>query len=149
MTLKNFEKKIPAHILDRGMDYFEMGNIEDVEALDSGEYSATVLGTDEYSVFLKFDHRGEVIEHSCNCPFDRGNFCKHVVAVLFYLKKGAESKLINESLLPELMVELEVLDKEELVDLFLHFSKRNKPLRDDLRRYFELDKDPGEQLFLF
>lgn len=149
MTLKNFEKQIPIYILERGADYFEMGNIEDVEEVAFGEYSATVLGSAEYSVFLKFDKKNELREHSCNCPFDRGNYCKHVAAVLFYLQKGAESKLITESLLPELMVELEVLDKEELVDLFLHFSKRNKPLRDGLRRYFELDKDPGKQLFLF
>lgn len=149
MTLENFEKKIPEHILDRGADYFEMGNIENVEKVDVGEFSAIVLGSEEYSVFLKFDRQDEIMEHSCNCPYDRGNFCKHLVAVLFYLKKGADSKLITENLLPELMVELEVLDKEELVDLILHFSKRNKPLRDDLRKYFELDKDPGDQLFLF
>lgn len=149
MTLKNFENKIPIHILERGMDYFEMGNIEDVESVDKNEYSATVLGKDEYSVYLKFDNRGEIVGYSCDCPYDRGNFCKHLAAVLFYLQAGEESKLIEENILPELLVELEMLDKEELVDLILHFSKRNKKLRDSLRSYFELDRDPGEQLFLF
>ena len=57
MKLKNFKKRIPIHILEKGADYFEMGNIEDVEEVDVGEFSATVLGNAEYSIFLKFDKK--------------------------------------------------------------------------------------------
>lgn len=147
MNLENFEKKIPKYLLERGNDYFEMGNIEDVELLGDGAYSATVLGSDVYAVYMRFSGE-ELVDHSCECPFDKGNFCKHAIAVLYYLKNGKEVEYL-ETILPEISEELALLEKKELIELFIEISKKQKPLREELIRYFELDKESGDQFSLF
>lgn len=70
------------HILDRGIEYYEDGNVVDFQCTENS-ISAHVDGTDIYDVEIMVEGE-EVIDMYCSCPYARGGKnCKHMAAVLF------------------------------------------------------------------
>lgn len=137
MNLKNFENYIESKIRARGKSYYESGSIEEIERINQYEYSATVQGTAEYSVLIRLNQQQDIVHQTCDCPYDWGDHCKHVVAVFYHLK-------INKSILKtkalgtigEIKEELDMLDKSELKSILFDLAKRNKKFRTEIR--FEL-----------
>jgi len=86
ISLDGFEHQIDEKILKRGFDYFKKGYVTDVDELGGGEYEITVEGSETYTVNLHINGNS-VTEFDCDCPYDMGPVCKHVVAALFYLQK--------------------------------------------------------------
>jgi uncharacterized Zn finger protein len=71
-----------AEVFGRGEDYFENGAI--VNPVRIGNIlSARCHGSGPapYRVRVTFDKRG-VADATCNCPYDWGGYCKHIVALL-------------------------------------------------------------------
>ncbi|MFQ5585072.1 MAG: SWIM zinc finger domain-containing protein [Calditrichia bacterium] len=91
MTLQNFEKYIDTTILGRGCDYFENGNVDELEKIEAGYWIAQVYGTEIYTVSVKLADN-QVIAWECNCPYNYGPVCKHVVAVFYAIKEALASK---------------------------------------------------------
>ncbi|MDP2208301.1 MAG: SWIM zinc finger family protein [Bacteroidota bacterium] len=90
--LNQFEQYIDETIRKRGLSYFKNGFVSELEEITPGVYEAIVQGTEDYTVQLKIKN-GTILEHTCDCPYDMGPVCKHVVAVIFYLRKdGLELK---------------------------------------------------------
>ena len=87
MNLRNFEITVEPKIGDRGFSYYENDAVTEVEQVEKGEFTATVEGSEEYTVFIKLDEHQFVIDHSCDCPYDWGDVCKHEVAVLYAYKR--------------------------------------------------------------
>lgn len=86
LTLNNFEQLINEKIVKRGRNYFNNGYVTDVEETEEGEFEIIVQGSDTYSVNLTI--AGEVVtDFYCDCPYDGGPLCKHIVAALFYLQE--------------------------------------------------------------
>lgn len=86
ILLDEFEHQIDETILKRGFDYFKKGYVTDVDELGDGDYEITVEGSETYTVNLSI--KGNVAtEFECDCPYDMGPVCKHVVAALYYLQK--------------------------------------------------------------
>lgn len=133
MNLKNFEKFIEPKILDRGFSYYENDYVEDVQQVDKYEYSASVLGSDEYEVYIKLSENDDILFHSCDCPYDWGNVCKHVVAVLHYLQ-DADFLMddFKNSPLQKIKKDLQKYSKKELIEMLFGMSKRNKQIREQL-----------------
>jgi hypothetical protein len=50
-------------------------------ALENGVITAKVLGSELYTTKL-FLKQGQIVAFSCSCPYDRGDLCKHAVALL-------------------------------------------------------------------
>ena len=127
-----FEINIDRKILDRGFDYYEIDNVEQVENLGRGEFQAVVQGSEQYEVFIKIEN-GKVTEHSCECPYDRGDICKHEVAVLYYLRDSEiyKEKTDNEGLRSQLQTVIDELTKEELRDYVSFYALRNRQFRKD------------------
>lgn len=90
MTLKDYNQKIDDTILLRGVDYFARGCIKQVEEISPGVFEFMVEGTEVYQVDIALDGI-KVINYECNCPYDRGPVCKHVVAALIHLKQADPS----------------------------------------------------------
>jgi uncharacterized Zn finger protein len=88
--LKNFESHLPSDILTKGRDYWNEGNVDNL-AQDGDTWTAEVYGTDDYTVEVGLED-GEVTDWSCDCPYDWGDTCKHVVAVLFAIREEASKK---------------------------------------------------------
>lgn len=70
------------HILERGLNYYEMGAVKNVQKTEGG-ICAAVVGNENYEVEIKIA-AGRVYDMWCSCPYARdGNYCKHMAAVLF------------------------------------------------------------------
>lgn len=136
MTLENFESVVEKKIVNRGFDYYEQDCIETVEQIDEGEFCAEVAGSSLYDVYVCIKNR-EIIEHSCTCPYDWGNVCKHVVAVLYHIR---DAEILDEK--PEFSVSeqaktlLKKLSKKELSQFILNYLKKNKGFREDFFENF-------------
>ena len=130
MNLHNFEKQIENNILERGQSYYEYGSIEDIEQTEKGEFRAIVSGSSDYDVVLRIDNKQNIISHYCDCPYDWGDHCKHVVAIMYYVK---EHKLYEQpftvSTFHKMKQELKGLKKEELVDLVIQLCKNKHVIK--------------------
>lgn len=108
ITLDDFENFVPYKILERGEEYYEMGTVSDLEETSSGEWEATVAGTEDYHVEISIDD-GEVDYWDCDCPYD-GSICKHVVATLLAIREN--QKKVSRSAFLSLPVESKLSDRE-------------------------------------
>ena len=114
IALDNFESCVPYRILVRGEEYYETGAVSELEEDSPGEWTATVEGTENYSVEISMDGK-EIESWYCDCPYD-GEICKHVVATLLAIRDN--EKKVNRSAFSKMKVEVEeavVID--ETVDM--------------------------------
>ena len=88
-TLENLELHVPFKIWQRGFDYYENGAVTMLEETSPGEWTAIVEGTEDYTVEISLAGNG-VEAWTCDCPYDMGNICKHVVAVLLAIQAERE-----------------------------------------------------------
>jgi hypothetical protein len=86
IPLSGFEEYIDETILKRGLAYFRKGMVLSFDEAGPGEYDALVRGTEDYTVHLTV-RNGMLEDHRCDCPYDKGQFCKHEVAALYYLQQ--------------------------------------------------------------
>ena len=84
IPLNEFEQHISEKILTRGLAYYQNGNVVDVQELSDNLFEASVKGSDNYVVQIEINDK-YISDYSCNCPYDMGPICKHVVATIFYL----------------------------------------------------------------
>lgn len=86
IPLDQFEQYIDEKILKRGLSYFQDGCVGEAEEISAGVFEATVSGSDNYTVQLEISHN-TITDYTCDCPYDDGPVCKHIVAVIFYLQQ--------------------------------------------------------------
>lgn len=135
MNINDFEDYVEDEIVYRGQDYYESIDEEDIEQVDDKEFSATVWGTDTYHIYIKLDKDNDVQEHTCSCPYDWGNVCKHEVAVLLYIR---ENKLYLKKgvAVGQLKLVLNEVSEQELRDFIYEKLKKDKELREDFMLEF-------------
>jgi len=94
-----------------------------------------------YRVRVTFDEGG-ITGAVCDCPYDWGGWCKHIVATLLtYLHKP---DLIEER--PTLEESLSGLNREQLRDLLLHLAARDRYTADEIESQIALSQAiPGER----
>lgn len=122
--LKNydFEDYFDSHILYRGKNYYEEDRILDIWYQEN-TITAYIDGSEVYRVVLK-ENNDELDNYYCTCPYCEGGecLCKHIAAVLYYLKENEipELEISNKSI-----VEKEK-NKPELSNIY---SEMNYELR--------------------
>ena len=78
------------HILERGLDYYERGFVEDYNE-GSDFVQATVQGSSAYEVYVDIID-GKILDMQCECPYAQdGNHCKHMAALLFCMENETEA----------------------------------------------------------
>lgn len=77
-----FSKFISKYTVPRVRSKYTDSTITTLD-LQPGYIQARVRGTSLYSVEIKYNNK-EVLFASCNCPYDYGGYCKHVVNVLVH-----------------------------------------------------------------
>ena len=85
-----------------------------------GEWTATVEGTENYSVEISMDGK-EIKSWYCDCPYD-GEICKHVVATLLAIRDN--EKKVNRSAFSKMKVEVKeavVIDETVNMQQLLSF----------------------------
>lgn len=93
LTFASFKKVNPAQILTRGREYVRGGKILDL-AFDEEEltWKARVEGTDLYDVRIDIQSNGS-LKCSCTWPYDMGEQCKHIAAVLYAIEEAFPDQL--------------------------------------------------------
>lgn len=92
---RDWEELFSPHILERGLDYCEMGNVVELE-WKGGQMEAVVEGTEDYDVRITLQD-GQVTGMSCTCPYaEGGENCKHMAAVLYELEEETDEDLNEE-----------------------------------------------------
>ena len=153
-TLENFEDEIDGTILSRGMSYYHDGAVIHLEEADTDVWEAIVRGSRKYDVEIIVEE-GEVVSAECDCPYDWGGPCKHIVATLFAIRDGqptaqmdASSKGHDPKLTP---VREEQMKRVELVMAGLSREEIQSFLQahlvgdDDLRLHFLMRYEQQEQ----
>jgi len=85
MNLDNFDQQIDPKIVDRGYNYFFDDHVDGPESIDTGVWMARVYGSYVYNVQIHTEPENsrEIRGWQCDCPYDFGPICKHVVAALY------------------------------------------------------------------
>ena len=113
MKLSSFEKDIEPQIVQRGGAYFAENAVLNLEQITKEDWRAEVKGTDIYSVSIAIKGK-EITAWECDCPYDWGPVCKHVVAVLYAIRESAE----------EIQTPSEKSGKKLLKDFRLKYKRR-------------------------
>ena len=89
--IQRFLNDVDSKIYRRGLDYYRSGMVECVD-WDGSYATAEVCGSEEnpYLVEIGFSDDGEIEDWSCDCPYEWGPVCKHVVAALLALRRDSE-----------------------------------------------------------
>lgn len=88
-NISDFLENVEPQILRRGREYYGSGMVENLQK--SGRvFTAKVSGSEyrPYHVEITFDEDGDVGEWECDCPYDWGSVCKHIVAALLAIENG-------------------------------------------------------------
>jgi len=91
LNIQNFlDSNTISTSLMRGKSLHRLGSIKGFAIhAENQQIELKVQGTQLYSITVKHDF--ENLQGSCNCPYNHGGACKHIVAALLYL----EQYLIN------------------------------------------------------
>jgi hypothetical protein len=84
-SLINFQDHFPKTIVDKGKMYYKDGNVTDITERSEELYEATVEGEEEYTVTVELENSHDVKRINCTCPYDYGDYCKHMAATLLSL----------------------------------------------------------------
>lgn len=156
--ISEFEQYIDETILQRGFRYFEKGLVVNVDEVSPNEFESKVLGSDLYHVKLTIDN-GLVTRQLCDCPYDMGPVCKHVVAVLFHIqqdelelaaapKPKKKAKPRGRSVIKQVDDILSVLSPDELKSYVQNLAKEDASFRRELLSHFaHLNKNESITLY--
>lgn len=140
-TLENFEQKVEPKIVARGLEYYRDDDVKKLEKVGENEFSAMVFGTEKYDVFVKLD--GSLItEYGCNCPYDWGDTCKHVVAVFYKLR--AKDYIDSAEKLKQIMDDLH---PDVLQRFVRNLLKKDREFRIEFLRTFDDDFEEDDDDF--
>lgn len=148
MNISNFEEFLDVVILERGWDYFCDGHVEKITEKEEGIFEANVVGSDDYTVRIQLEEDGTILFTSCDCPYDWGEFCKHVAATFYAVRDIIEDEKKQPQKIPaqkkkkkELKDILNELSKEQLVRIILDFTNEYPHLEKKLLFQFSSEED--------
>ncbi|HKL47398.1 MAG TPA: hypothetical protein VJ878_01920, partial [Candidatus Izemoplasmatales bacterium] len=121
MNLSNFEEFINEVILERGKNYFRLGRYKLMHCIDN-QFTYQVYGTRNYTSKVTFK-AGSLHSYACDCPYDMGPICKHIVCVLYDIKENRR----DDS-------DIGLSNIDELLDGFSESKMRN-----ELKKLLELN----------
>ena len=132
MNLNNFHNYVSHKIYERGKEYYENDTVDNIEHNYPDTWTAEVEGSDLYTAEIQLNG-DEIVSWNCNCPYDYGDICKHIVAVLLYIKdnKSKYSVTVEIPFAPS-------QEQEELSEILKQTN--NKELTSFLSQY--ADKHP-------
>ena len=135
ITLDNFRNFVPPKIWSRGAAYFEDGAVVELEEISRGQWRATVEGTEDYDVEISLDG-DEVLSWMCDCPYDGGDICKHVVAAVLAVREQ-RGKELETAYSPANIRDAVIVGKTELDTDFHDLLKlaRDKDLKNFIVTY--------------
>lgn len=133
--LQHLESELEEKTRQRGYDYYCEGRVRSVFNINGIEWMAVVQGYDDHVVELKITN-DTVVQYVCNCN-DEEDPCKHVAAVLYYIRKEAHKQLRNDPTgFDAMKEEISYLPPHVLRYLILKYAAQSKDFRTFLQEYF-------------
>ncbi|SJZ81022.1 SWIM zinc finger family protein [Anaerorhabdus furcosa] len=83
----NLDQYFESRILKRGYNYYREGSVFNVKKIGD-VYTAYVQGNSSYRV--RVDLNKEPYDMECSCPYAEVDYCKHMAALLYYVKNNEE-----------------------------------------------------------
>lgn len=129
---------------EKGCEYYKNGRVTKMW-IEDDMHKAVVRGTHPYTVMVKLSDDASQAKVSCNCPYDMGGACKHIVAAILAFahdEKYAEIALPG-SKGPRVSELHQILDKTSDVKLraFIEvFLTHNPAYIRDLQIYIQGDE---------
>ncbi|MFK8009605.1 MAG: SWIM zinc finger domain-containing protein [Saprospiraceae bacterium] len=130
MTVNNFEQNIDTRLLERGLQYYQEGNILTIEQIDQGLWEAIIAGSENYHIIIEL-HGEKIVKSRCTCPYDLGEFCKHKIAVFNFLKYSDLAKNPHSGKIKKVQSIINNLSTEKLKIILFEILKENKNLRNE------------------
>lgn len=130
MTILDFEQNIDTRLLERGLQYYQEGNILTTEQIDQGFWEAIVTGSEDYHVTIKL-HGEEIVASKCSCPYDLGKYCKHKIAIFNFLKYSDLAKYPHSGKIKKVQSIIDDFSPKQLRTKLLKILEENKNLRDE------------------
>ncbi len=94
MKLNDFEHTFTPSILKRAKAYYRKEHVLIVEEIEEDIWRAIVKGScEDYHVSIAFKKEGEISHVSCDCPYDWGDPCKHIGAVLYKIRDSKKREV--------------------------------------------------------
>lgn len=104
MKLKQFVVAADPAVNQRGLNYYLESRISYFSEYKPGLWVAEVTGMDEYH--LQVELKGEKVKSwACDCPYDMGDICKHLIALGHAIleeqerRQFAETHQVNQKML--------------------------------------------------
>lgn len=144
MNLENFGKYIDKKQVLKGKDYYESGCIIEMDETDPGKWEGIVAGSDNYHVSVTLNKK-QIDACSCDCPHDI-DFCKHVIAALYYIQEaisldeikpvGKKEKNANKKPKASFKELLRQIPEKELRNFIEIHADKNKEFKQLLTAHF-------------
>lgn len=116
MNLLNFERLFNSIILERGQVYYKENRVK-IQTINNQSICALVEGSSAYHVLIE-TNGFDILNMKCDCPFaQKTNKCKHMAALLFYLKDNPiidNDFFVQEN--EQISTFLNSLDKTQLIE---------------------------------
>ena len=146
MNINNFEANIEEKIVARGKNYFANGFILDMWSDKTNHYYAVVDGSISYDVEIQLDKEGTILDHSCDCPYDWSEYCKHEVAVLLAIRKHLDQGTVlkQQGQKQGLRAMLSEQSKDDLVELLYELAKEYD-LQEEIIYHLKNDDDEYDE----
>ncbi len=157
IPLSEFEQFIDEKILKRGWNYFKNGTVSDFSEIAIGSYEAMVSGTEEYTVHLEVENN-TIVAYNCDCPYDLGPVCKHIVAVIFHLQQNEldlnqpntsqSKKKKTKSVTQQITELLQIISHKELMAFVQENTQRDKRFRNNfLASFGHLNQNQSKEFY--
>ncbi|MCK5767251.1 MAG: SWIM zinc finger family protein [Candidatus Atribacteria bacterium] len=144
LSMEDIRKLCTETSFQRGLEYFRMGNVTDLEQFGN-KITATVEGTRDYTVTIRADKK--TIKTTCNCPYDWGGYCKHIVATIIALSENyPEIKRNKDKKEKNIKKILNNLSFDELKNFLISELENSPHLRNHFIIYFSGKKSKGKNL---
>lgn len=142
-SISDFLARVDKKILARGKQYYKDEAVTNLKQNDN-KFTAAVIGSEykPYQVNILLNDASEVEDWNCNCPYDDGDVCKHVVATLYAIntvKAGTPPQKEDKPQPSEKVAEpyksdsldslLSSASKEKLIEILKYLSTDNVNLR--------------------
>jgi hypothetical protein len=140
MTIQELINHIPFEILQRGQNYFDNGNILQLNQGRNGTWHAEIEGNyGNYEVEIETDNKNNVTNYYCDCPYD-GEKCKHIAAVALAINEKntiavSSDEEANEESWEQL---IEDAKPKELRNFMLDYGVKNQDFRHQIKLAFSL-----------
>lgn len=138
MTIQELINYIPFEILKRGQNYFENGNILQLNKGSNGTWYAEVEGNyGNYQVEIETDNKSNVSNYYCDCPYD-GAICKHIAAVALAINERNTISISYDKETQEKSWEQLIKDAEpeDLREFMLSYGLKNQDFRHQIKLAF-------------